>query len=201
MRCGRPDFERARGDDEAARTGTGGPGVAGGTVGSEAAEGKEDIIGDRQDLTTEGADDSGEDSVLSRGREWEDRVGRQDCMQSRQDYIIAVEGRRDTRREEDSPGDAATRAAASRGVRWRGVLTRRVSTSYKVISTSYEVSRFGSAGGVVTVTGSSRPTRGHDLAGRQRVNNELISFFDDCAAAYAINNFYLRDELKSTAFD
>ena len=32
-------------------------------------------------------------------------------MQSRQDYIIAVkEKRRDMRREEDSPGDAATRA-------------------------------------------------------------------------------------------
>ena len=79
-------------------------------------------------------------------------------MQSRQDYIIAVERRRDTRHEEDSPGDAATHAA-SRGVRWRGVLTRRVSTSYKVISTSYEVSstsyevsRSGLAGGVVTVT-------------------------------------------------
>ena len=33
-----------------------------------------------------------------------------DCMQSRQDYIIAVkEKRRDTSGEEDSPGDAKTR--------------------------------------------------------------------------------------------
>ena len=42
---------------------------------------------------------------MSRGCDWEDRVGGQDCMQSRQDYIIAVkEKRRDTNSEEDSPG-------------------------------------------------------------------------------------------------
>ena len=34
-----------------------------------------------------------------------------DCMQSRQDYILAVKKkRRDTDSEEDSPGDAARRA-------------------------------------------------------------------------------------------
>ena len=48
---------------------------------------------------------------LSRGYEWEGQVGRQDCMQSRQDYIIAVKKkRRETDSEEDSPGGAARRA-------------------------------------------------------------------------------------------
>ena len=46
---------------------------------------------------------------MSRGQKWKDHVGRQNCMQSRQDYIIVVkEKRRATSHEEDSPGDAGT---------------------------------------------------------------------------------------------
>ena len=66
-------------------------------------------------------------------------------MQSRQDYIIAVkEKRRDTRREEDSPGDAATRVESC-GVRWRGGLGwQHVGDACGVLRTSEE-GRFGSA--------------------------------------------------------
>ena len=67
-----------------------------------------------------------------------------DCIQSRQDYITAVKGRRNTRHKEDSPGDAAM-CAESCGVRWRGGLGRRhVSDVCGVLRTSEE-GRFGSA--------------------------------------------------------
>ena len=49
-----------------------------------------------------------------------DQVGHQDCLQSRQDHIIAVRERRDTSREEDSPGDAEAHGVC--GVTRQGVL-------------------------------------------------------------------------------
>ena len=73
------------------------------------------------------------------GIEWDVK----DCMQSRQDYIIAVKGRRDTRHEEDSPGDAATRAESC-GVRWRGGLSRRHVGDTCGVSRTSEEGRFGS---------------------------------------------------------
>ena len=65
-------------------------------------------------------------------------------MQSRQDYTIAVKGRSDRRREEDSPGDAAM-CAESCGVRWQGGLGRQhVGDACGVLRTSEE-GGFGSA--------------------------------------------------------
>ena len=73
-RRGRPDL--VRDDGEEAGAGADWPGIDGkaeGTTGSDEGPGvpkdaggtggKEDIRGDRQDATTEGADDSGEDSI------------------------------------------------------------------------------------------------------------------------------------------
>ena len=65
-----------------------------------------------------------------------------DCMQSRQDYIIAVEERRDTSREEDSPGDAETHGVCR--VTWRGNLSWRHDSKACGSSRSHEARRVGS---------------------------------------------------------
>ena len=77
---------------------------------------------------------------VSQGHKWEDRVGCQDCMQSRQDYILAVEEkRRDTDREEDSPGGAARRTELCRIT----FLTRQYVGDVCRVSRTYEEGFFG----------------------------------------------------------
>ena len=67
-------------------------------------------------------------------------------MQSRQDYIIAVkEKRRDARRVDDSPGDAARRAESC-GVRWQGGLGRQHVGDTCGVSRTSEEGLSGSAG-------------------------------------------------------
>ena len=69
-------------------------------------------------------------------------MGRQDCMQSRQDYIIAVKEEKRYETREDSPGDAA-KHAESCAVRWQGGLGwRHVGNACGVLRSSEE-SRFG----------------------------------------------------------
>ena len=72
-----------------------------------------------------------------------DRVGRQDCMQSRQDYTIAVREENNTNSGEDDPGGAARREA-------RAVLRNYMDKCFRSVTCwrhmrSYEQRRFGSA--------------------------------------------------------
>ena len=66
-------------------------------------------------------------------------------MQSRQDYILAVKEKRiDTRRKEDSPGDAVRRAESCK-IRCRGGLGRRHVGNVCGVSRTSEKGRFGLA--------------------------------------------------------
>ena len=71
-------------------------------------------------------------------------MARQDCMQSRQDYIIAIkEKRRDTGRKENRPGDAETRGVCK--VMWRSGLSRQHVGNACGVSRSSKEGRFGLA--------------------------------------------------------
>ena len=71
-------------------------------------------------------------------------MGHQGCMQSSQDYIIAVKKkRRDTIRKADSPGDAKTREAC--GVTWQGGLSWQFVGDACGDLRSYKARRFGPA--------------------------------------------------------
>ena len=81
-------------------------------------------------------------SLMSWGHKWEDQVGRQDCMQSRQDYIIAV---KEKKKRYKTRGRWPRRCGEARrvcGVTRQGGLSWQQVDNVCGSSRSYEAKRF-----------------------------------------------------------